>query len=151
VTVTCLLDPAAIELTFIRVNPAERSGTVGAIVSNRLATNANINTILRTDTNEFQPHEAVIDYEVLTASPPAIGRQVWPVGGTSVPSGGTGSVGVAMFPNAAAVAGIADGAFVRVTFHINGKLLDGSSVNTAEREYIFQICRTAGCSSNVCL
>jgi hypothetical protein len=42
---------------------------------------------------------------------------------------------------------------VRVTFHIEGKLTDGSSVRTNEYEYVFITCASGGtdCSSNQCL
>ena len=43
------------------------------------------------------------------------------------------------------LAGLASGTIVRVMLHIEGKLLDGSTVHTSEREYLFQICSTAGC------
>jgi len=36
---------------------------------------------------------------------------------------------------------------VRVSFHIEGVLDDGSNVRTSDREYIFVTCSTAGCNS----
>jgi hypothetical protein len=36
---------------------------------------------------------------------------------------------------------------VRVIFHVEGKLDDGSSVRTSEHEYLFVTCNTAGCNS----
>ncbi len=35
-----------------------------------------------------------------------------------------------------------------LVFDANGKLLDGSSVHTSEREYLFRVCNTAGCGTS---
>src|SRR2546425_563546 len=78
------------------------------------------------------------------ATPPASGV---------VEAGAIGTVGVVLFPSrfSAASAGVAAGSFIRATLHVEGKLLDGSSVKTSEREFLFQTCGTTGCAGNPCL
>ena len=69
--------------------------------------------------------------------------QIIPVSGTVLASA-TGSVLVPFFSPipATMLSGI-----IRVTFHVEGNLDDGSTVRTSEREYIFVTCSTAGCNS----
>jgi len=150
-TTTCTVDPASAELSYILFNPAENAGQVGLIVSNQMTSSVLVNTILRSETAIFLPDHAVIDYEVLSATPTTLGQQISPASGVEVTPGGTGAVSVIMFPNPSNVAGIVAGTFIRTTFHIEGKLVDNSSVHTSEREFLFRICKTAGCANNVCL
>jgi hypothetical protein len=149
VTTTCTLDPAAAELSYIAFNPAENLGTVGAVVTNQLTPNPSGNPLLA-DATGFQPHQAVIDYEVLSGAN-SLGRQIVPVGGLVVSGGKAGTMAVIMFPSPAALAGVGDGVFIRSTFHIEGKLNDGSNAHTTEREYLFRVCLAAGCAKNACL
>ena len=148
---TCTVDPSVAELSYILYNPAENAGQVGVVVSNQLTPSVNLNIVLRSETGIFLPDHAVIDYEVLTAGAPAIGRQESAAAGVEVTPGGTGAVTVIMFPKPSDVAGLAAGTFIRTTFHLEGKLADNSAVHTSEREYLFRICKTTGCAGNVCL
>jgi hypothetical protein len=145
---TCSLDPAAPELSYILFNPAENVGQIGAVVTNQMA-NATPNPLLA-DATGFQPHRAIIDYEVLSG-PNTLGRQVSPVGGVVVAGGKTGTMAVIMFPKPSDLAGVGDGVFIRTTFRIEGTLIDGSNAHTTEREYLFRVCRTPGCARNACL
>ena len=70
-------------------------------------------------------------------------QQIIPVSG-SVPAGGTGSVLVPFF---APIPSTLLTGIIRVTFHIEGVLDDGSNVRTSEHEYIFVTCNTSGCNS----
>jgi hypothetical protein len=148
---TCTVDPATLERSYIVFNPAENAGQVGVIVSNQMTPSVTVNPILRSETAIFLPDHAVIDYEVLSATLTTVGQQISPASGVEVAPGATGAITVIMFPQPSDVAGIAEGTFIRTTFHLEGKLADNSSVHTSEREYLFRICKTAGCANNVCL
>lgn len=150
-TTTCTVDPGASELSYLLYNPAENAGQVGVVVSNQMTPSALINPLLRSETGIFLPDHAVIDYQVLTANPPTIGEQNSPAAGVEVTPGAIGAISVIMFPQPSALAGVAAGTFIRTTFHIEGKLADNSSVHTSEREFLFRICKTAGCAGNACL
>jgi hypothetical protein len=133
---SCKFDPSQAEYTSLPYNPAENRGIVAALVQ--------INTILRTDSTNFLPHQAVVTYEYIPASagtPP--GQTIVAAGGIEVPGGGKGTVEVDMFTGAPI--SLPNGTIIRVTFHLEGKLLDGSLVHTSEREYLFRFCTTAGC------
>lgn len=148
---TCTVDPTTLEVSYLAYNPAENQGVVGAVVSNQTLSTVALNPLLRLDTSTFLPHQAVIDYEVLSGAR-QVGRQVSPVSGVEVPGGGgTGAIAVIMFPRPSDVAGLADGTFIRTTFRIEGTLNDQSKAHTNEREYIFRICNTPGCAGNKCL
>ena len=149
VSTTCTLDPTVAELSYIAFNPAENLGTIGAVVTNQIVPNPSGNPLL-TDASGFQPHQAVIDYEVLSGAN-NLGRQFSPVGGVVVAGSKTGTMAVVMFPQPGALAGVGDGVFIRTIFHIEGKLNDGSNAHTTEREYLFRVCLAAGCAKNVCL
>jgi len=142
----CVFDISAAEYTpGLPYNPAESAGVVGAVIQNRMPDNSIVNPDFRLDTNTFLPHQAVINYEVIPAAAGAAPAQnVVPVGGNTVPSAGTGVVGVEMFRGLALA--LPSGAFVRTTFHLEGKLLDGTTIKTADREYLFEICNVPGCS-----
>lgn len=146
-SLSCVFQPGSQEFTpFLPFNPAENFGIIAAVVTNNIPINSTLNPLLREDTSTFLPHQVVLTYEYLgsTIAPPAIPNVV-PTSGIEVPGGGgNGTVGMSIF-NGVNLAPLATGTYVRATFHIEGKLLDGSSVRTAEREYLFQVCHTAGC------
>jgi len=144
-TTSCTFDPASTEFSFLPFNPAENQGLVAAVVANNLASNAALNTVLRIDTNTFLPHQVVVSYEVIGAGT-APAPNVVPAGGLEIATAGTGTVGFPIF-NGRSLAGIGNNTFLRATFHIEGKLLDGSTVHTSEREYLFKICTTPGCGT----
>ena len=70
-------------------------------------------------------------------------------GGVVVQTGGQGTVAAPLFLPGVLPAGAATGDFIRTSFHVEGKLADGSTVQTNEREYLFRICTT--CTTNACL
>ncbi len=70
-----------------------------------------------------------------------------PAGGVVVAGGGSkGTVGFEVFRGLNIA--VPSGTVIRVTLHLEGKLLDGSLVHTAEREYLFRFCTQAGCGSS---
>jgi hypothetical protein len=132
------------EFTSLPYNPAENRGIVAAVLQNNLTPTATLNTILRADTTSFLPHQAVVNYEYIPSSagtPP--GQTVVAAGGLEVPGGSKGTVEVDMFTGPPI--SVPNGTYIRVTFHLEGKLLDGSLVHSSEREYLFRFCNTAGC------
>ena len=144
---TCSLDPGANEFDYLPINPAENSGQIGAVVQNNMISTTTLNPILRTDSNVFFPHQAIVTYEVVGGGGAALPQNVIPVGASGVTSnGGTAVAGFAMF-SGVNLSGVAGGTFVRATFHLEGKLLDGSTVHTTEREYLFKVCTSAGCAA----
>ena len=156
VVVTCKIDPGTAENSFLLLNPAENVGQVGVVVQNFIRPTNTVNPLLNADSSTFIPEQAVVSYEVIpqigaNAAPQSLGQKVIPATGVLVPSTGTGSVAVVMMPTGVVPATIKAGTFVRTTFHIEGKLIDGSSVHTSERQYLFEICTTAGCAANPCL
>jgi hypothetical protein len=158
---SCIFDSGSDELTFLKVNLSENEGNVAAVVENFITnTAATSNPQLGLDGSRFLPHQAVVTYEFpanANGAPPAgvtvPSPAIIPVGGLSVAAGETATMGVPMFPTGAigGAAGIADGTFIRVTFHIEGKLLSGNTTHTSEREYLFEVCTAANCAGNVCL
>jgi hypothetical protein len=138
---TCTIDPAAKAIDYLHVNPAESSGLAAPVIENRLLNNANAATG-RLNSNDFIAHQAVIDYEVIGQAPMA--RQIVPIDGM-VPAGGSAAINVPFFPpgsNAPRINGS-----VRVSFHLEGKTLDGATAKTNQHEYIFVLCTAAGCTS----
>jgi hypothetical protein len=151
----CLFDSAAAELTFSTLNPTTNVGEIAAVVENRLTDPSSSNALLRTNSAQFQPHQVVVSYEVLPrtagAAPPyAIPRQVVAAGGVVVQTGGFGTVGAPLFLPGVLPAGAATGDFIRTTFHVEGGLADGSTVQTNDREYLFRVCTTCA-TTNPCL
>lgn len=145
-TVSCAFDVATTEFTELPYNPAENRGSIAAVVRNSLTTTVAVNPLLQTDSTGFLPHQAVVDYEFIPASagtPP--GETVIPAAGLEVFSGGTGTVGFQVFGGVNI--SVPPGTLIRVTMHIEGKLLDGSLVHTSEREYLFRFCTAPGCGS----
>jgi hypothetical protein len=141
-----------VEFNYILIGP-DNFGQVFLVVDNRTVDISTQNTVLRTSSSDFLPHQVVVSYEVLgngTMNAPATVA----VAGVVVPAHGQGPVGIpALFPSTfgAAAGGIAAGTFIRATLHLEGKLIDGSTVKTAEREYIFRACGGTGCAANPCL
>ena len=153
---TCTFDTSAHELTFSNLNPTTNSGLVASVVKNNLTDPSTTNPLLRTNSAQFQPHQIVVSYEVLPrtsgAAPPyTINPQIVAVGGAVVqPDGGQATVAGPLFPPGVIPTGSAlTGDFIRTVFHIEGKLADGSTVSTNEREYLFRIDTTA--TTNPCL
>ncbi len=143
-TVSCKFDPGSGEFSQLPYNPAENRGSVAAVVQNSISPALGLNSLLGTGTTTFLPHQAVVDYEFIPASAGAApGQNTIPVSGLEVPTSSKATVGIDIF-NGVAIA-VPNGTYIRVTFHIEGKLLDGSTVHTSEREYLFRYCNTAGC------
>jgi len=67
-----------------------------------------------------------------------------------VPTGGEGTVAAPLFLPGVLPAAAATNDIIRVSFHVEGKLADGSTVRTTEREYLFKICTTCT-TTNACL
>jgi len=143
-TVSCKFDAGAAEFTTLPYNPAENVGRIAAVVQNNLTPTTGLNQLLRSDTSTFLPHEAVVSFEYASGSAGAApGPNTIPVSGLEVPAGGKATVGIDIFSGTPISA--PNGTFIRVTFSIKGKLLDGSIVHTSEREYLFRYCNVAGC------
>jgi hypothetical protein len=139
----CAFSPSDPEFDFATVNPAAVLGVMGVVISNQLTKTDSINTVLRTDSTLFSPHQVVADYEVIGG--PIIAGQIIPVSGASISgSGGTTAVLTPFFfpPAVKALQGT-----IRVTFHIEGKLDDGTNMKSTEHEYIFITCTAASCST----
>jgi hypothetical protein len=152
----CVFSTTADELVFSTLNPTTNVGEIAAVVENRLSDPSSFNPLLRTNSAQFQPHQVVVDYEVLprtAGAPPPYGpipRQIVAAGGVVVPTGGSGTVGAPLFLPGVLPAGAATGDIIRTTFHVEGKLADGSTVRTNDREYLFRICTTCA-TTNACL
>jgi hypothetical protein len=140
----CTFSPGDAEFSFARVDPAVVSGVMGVVINNQLVKTDQFNKNLQTDSTTFSPHQVVADYEVIGG--PIIAGQIIPVsGGTINGGGGIAPVLTPFFfpPAVKALQGT-----IRVTFHVEGKLDDGTSVKSTEHEYIFITCNTAGCSTS---
>ena len=72
----CTYNPSDAEFDFANVNPAVVSGVMGVVISNQLTKTDSINTVLRTDSTIFSPHQVVADYEVIGG--PIIAGQIIP-------------------------------------------------------------------------
>jgi hypothetical protein len=141
--VVCTFSPGDPESAFVSVNPAVASGFMGVVIVNQLTKTDSLNSILRTDSSLYTPHQVVADYEVIGGQ--VIAGQIIPVSGGSISgSGGTTAVITPFFfpPAVKALQGT-----IRVTFHIEGRLDDGTNVKSTEHEYIFVTCSAAGCST----
>jgi hypothetical protein len=139
----CKYDPSADEFDFAHINPAANTGgTMGVVVKNQLLDPAALNAALRTTSSTFHPHQMVGDYEIIGG---AVTRGVIiPVSGAQISPGAAGPVLIPFF--SPTVTTTMTGT-IRITFHIEGKLDDGTTVQTSEHEYIFVTCATAGCNS----
>ena len=144
VTTFCTYDPSATEFDFAQIDPANNTGGVmGVVVQNNLIDPSTLNPQLRANSATFHPHQAVADYQETQPGGITVTQQIIPVSGT-VPAGGSGAVLVPFFAPipATLLTGI-----IRVSFHIEGKLDDGSNVRTSVREYIFVTCSGSACNS----
>ena len=140
---TCSYDPSGDEFDFAQIDPAANTGgTMGVVVQSFLKDPSGVNSLYNTDSATFHPHQVVADYEVIGGA--TLPNQIIPVSGTQIPPGATGSV-LVPFSSPAATATLTGE--IRVTFHVEGKLDDGSVLKSSEHEYIFVTCATAGCSS----
>ena len=139
----CKYDPSADESDFASIDPAANTGgTMGVVLQNNLKDPSTVNTLFNANSATFHPHQVVADYEVIGGT--TLAGQIIPVSGTQVPAGGSAPVLVPFFSPAATATLIGE---IRVTFHVEGKLDDGSVVKSSEHEYIFLTCSTAGCNS----
>jgi hypothetical protein len=144
VTTYCAYDASATEFDFAQINPAANTGgTMGVVIDNRLTNTSTINGVLRTNSATFHPHQVVADYQETQSGGITVIQQIIPSTG-SIPAGGTGAVLVPFF---APIPSTLLTGIIRVTFHIEGVLDDGSNVRTSEHEYIFVTCNTSGCNS----
>ena len=158
---TCTLSATADETDFPTFNPTETlaaiaagtptgNGLAGFVVSNNLSNTANLNTVLRTNTNTFTPHQAVVAYQVVGGA--SLPEQIIPVSSGTVLNGQT-PVAVPLFSPIAivnALAAFATPQFVRTTTRIEGTLDDGTTVSTSEHDFVVQVCNTAGCPETTC-
>ena len=144
----CAVEVGDKEFDYLTLNPTEGRGHVSLVVDNRISPSVAVNTALRTESADFIPLTVVVDYEDATSGV-NLKRTSSPALAGSVPNKSAATVGVFLFP--AGLNGAAVGDYVRTLVHLEGKLLDGSRVSTAEHEYIFQLCGAAGCSSSPCL
>lgn len=135
--------PADTELSFIPVNPAQSQGVAYVNMTNTLASNVSVPDN-RLNTNDFIAHQAVINYEVIGNG--TLPQQIVPVSGV-VPVTTTRKLSFTFFPlkGGAPTAPSTDGQTIRASFHIEGHLVDGSSVRTNEYEYLFVICTKDKC------
>jgi len=141
---SCKYDPGADEFDFANIDPAANSGgTMGVVLQNNLTDPTALNSLYRTNSATFHPHQVVADYEVIGGT--TLTNQIIPVSGTQITSGGgTGPVLVPFFSPAATATLTGT---IRVTFQVEGKLDDGSVMKSSQHEYIFVTCSTAGCNS----
>jgi hypothetical protein len=140
---TCSYEAASPEFDFAQIDPtANTGGTMGVVVQNNLTDPTQLNPILRTNSATFHPHQVVADYEMIGGT--TVTMQIIPVSGASIPAGTSGAVLVPFF---APIPTTTLTGLVRVIFHIEGNLDDGSNVRTSQAEYVFVTCNTAGCNS----
>jgi hypothetical protein len=141
---TCTFDPSADEANFAHIDPAANGGgTMGVVLQSNLKDPSSINSLFNADSATFHPHQVVADYEVIGGT--TLVGQIIPVSGGQIPAGGSAAVLVPFFSPAATVTLTGE---IRVTFHVEGKLDDGSVLKSSEHEYIFVTCSTAGCNSD---
>ncbi len=152
-TTGCVLDTGTPELTFGSFDPSlATSYTMGLVVENRLASNANTASG-RLNTNDFQVEQARISYE-LPDNPKTIvatiGEHVVPANAL-IPASTTGVAGVVLAP--ADVIALLKGqqGDIRFKVRLEGRLLDGSGVNSSQYEYVARVCSpygSAGCGGS---
>lgn len=140
---TCSYDPGGAEFDFAQIDPtANTGGTMAVVVQNNLVDPTSINPVFRTNSASFHAHQVVADYEVIGGT--TLTEQIIPVAGGSIATGTSGGVLVPFF---APIPTTTLSGIIRVIFHIEGTLDDGSNVRTNEHEYVFVTCATAGCNS----
>ncbi len=146
-TTTCTFSPASDETVFATVNasapPTSTKGfRLAAVVENRLTPNTNT-TLGRLNSYDFVAEQVVVSYEAAGSAAVSIKPQIIPAGGV-VKAGGSSAIGIDFFtPGTTGVPG--PGTTLRLVFHLEGKLLDGSTVKSSEYEYLVTTCGTATC------
>jgi len=125
---SCAYSTATAEYTFQTFN-VTRDFYIGIVVVNELPNNANV-ALGRLNTNDFIAERAVTTYESTDGTNINIAQQVTPVQGV-VPAGGTAATAGVLIP-AAQAAQLANVTSVRLHTHLEGRLLDGSTVSTNE-------------------
>jgi hypothetical protein len=147
-TLACTFDPTAAEFTpTLPFNPVQTGGDIGAAVANNLKDTVTVNSSLNTTSSVFLPHQAVDSYEYINSAVPSpAGTFIVPTSGGEVPPGKESIVAFNIF-NGLNRATVPNNIYMRATFHLEGKLLDGSTVKTSEREYIFFTCNVSGCAA----
>jgi hypothetical protein len=143
----CTSSPGDTESSFLLMGP-DNFGSLGVAVDNRLKNPSDTNNLLRTNSADFYVHQAVVTYEMAAGTGSAPAGSTPPSGG-AVPQGTSGSIGVVLFPSH--LTGVSAGSFIRASIHLEGTLLDGSTVKTSQREFLIQYCGTPGCAGNPCL
>jgi hypothetical protein len=147
---TCAYTAGADEqiLPHFDATAANSRGSTGFVVENQLVDTSSLNNNLRTNSNTFTPHQAVVNYEIPGAT---VAQQIIPVSSGTVATGSQTVVLVEVFSPAAALAAvsaIATPTFVRTTTRIEGKLDDGTTVSTSAHDYVVNVC--PGCGDTTC-
>jgi|GEM_PF-1665712 len=146
---TCTFSPATDETIFATVNPgvpptSTKGFRLAAVVENRLTPNGNQATG-RVNTFDFVVEQAVVNYEAAGTIAVSIGQQIVPAIGL-VKAQGSAAIGLDLFtPGLTGIPG--PGTPIRVVFHLEGKLLDGSVIHSSEYEYLVTTCGTATCDT----
>ena len=148
---TCVFQAANSETLYPTFNPGQANtnfGLAGFVVKNQLTDPSTTNSILRTNSTTFSPHQAVVDYELVGANS-SVAEQVIPVSSSAVPGNTLTAVAVPLFsPTAVQTALGAFTGFVRTTVRIEGRLDDGSTVSTSAHDYVVSICNN--CPTSTC-
>jgi len=140
----CSYDPGGTEFDFAQIDPtANTGGTMGVVVENNLTDTSTLNGILRTQLSH------------LPSSPgggrlpgDAAGRDHGhPADHSDYRDRSGGRHRAVLVPFFAPIPATLLTGIIRVTFHIEGVLDDGSNVRTSEREYIFVTCSGSACNS----
>ena len=106
-----------------------RPFSVGIVIENHLANNANA-TLGRLNTNDFNVTQIVVTYESTDGTVLNEPQQINPAEGL-VPASSAAAVGGVVIPGTV-VADLASVTSVRLHIHVEGKLLDGTTVKTNE-------------------
>lgn len=154
---SCTYIPTGGEEILPNYNTTASAGraSAGFVVKNQLIDPTTLNTALNTATNNFSPHQAVVDYEIFPqagGAAPTVARQIIPVSSGAVPTQSTVAVVVELFspqPVLTVVNGLTD-AFVRTTTRIEGELDDGTKVSTSEHDYVVHVCNGPTCVFEPC-
>jgi len=149
---TCLVQPTDLENSQVTVDLNLTDSLVrGVVLDNRLSSNASgVQNRLNTNDFELQNERVKITFPDPAFSGPAIERSI-PVAGV-FPVNTATATGVTLFtPEMGAllraIALPASGrGTIRLAIRFEGNLLDGSSVQTTEREFVVQLCK--GCIDN---
>jgi hypothetical protein len=137
---TCTITVGSPEIEFPVFNPTQPGtglGFTGFVVKNQLTDPSTLNTVLRANSTNFSPHQAVVEYEVVGVG--TLPKQIIPTSGQSVVAGASAAVAVPLFSPLAILNALTPNTIVRTTTRIEGKLDDGSTVSTDEHDYVVQI------------